>query len=170
MIAIMDYGIGNLGSVKNAFDYLGFESHITSDINEILNADKVILPGVGAFKDAIDTFKKYGFDKVIECCGAGPAVTEAFMCVKPGGTIVLAGVSLEPISVPTVVPIMKEAKILTAIAYTEDDFDTTLKLIATKKINVTKYIDDFIKLDGAQEAFERLTSGKDAAVKIIFKP
>ena len=65
MIAIMDYGIGNLGSVKNAFDYLGFESHITSDINEILNADKVILPGVGAFKDAIDTFKKYGFDKVI---------------------------------------------------------------------------------------------------------
>ena len=66
MIAIMDYGIGNLGSVKNAFDYLGFESHITSDINEILNADKVILPGVGAFKDAIDTFKKYGFDKVID--------------------------------------------------------------------------------------------------------
>ena len=63
MIAIMDYGIGNLGSVKNAFDYLGFESHITSDINEILNADKVILPGVGAFKDAIDTFKKYGFIK-----------------------------------------------------------------------------------------------------------
>ena len=65
MIAIMDYGIGNLGSVKNAFDYLGFESVITSDKNIILNADKVILPGVGAFKDAIDTFKKYEFDLVI---------------------------------------------------------------------------------------------------------
>ena len=111
-----------------------------------------------------------GFDKVIECCGAAPAVTEAFMCVKPGGTIVLAGVSLEPVAVPTVVPIMKEVKILTAIAYTEDDFDTTLKLIATKKINVIKYIDDFIKLEDAQEAFERLTSGKDDAVKIVFKP
>ncbi|MBR3161383.1 MAG: zinc-binding dehydrogenase [Bacilli bacterium] len=111
-----------------------------------------------------------GFDKVIECCGVASAVSEAFMCVKPGGIIVLAGVSLTPVAVPTVVPIMKEAKILTAIAYTEDEFDTTLKLIATKKISVTKYIDDFIKLDGAQEAFERLTSGKDSAVKIVFKP
>ena len=66
MIAIMDYGIGNLGSVKNAFDYLGFESVITSDKDIILNADKVILPGVGAFSDAINTFKKYGFDLVIK--------------------------------------------------------------------------------------------------------
>ena len=65
MIAIMDYGIGNLGSVKNALDYLGFDSIITSDKNVILNADKVILPGVGAFSDAINTFKKYGFDKVL---------------------------------------------------------------------------------------------------------
>ena len=41
MIAIMDYGIGNLGSVKNALDYLGFENVITSDKDIILNADKV---------------------------------------------------------------------------------------------------------------------------------
>ncbi|MCR5113799.1 MAG: imidazole glycerol phosphate synthase subunit HisH [Acholeplasmatales bacterium] len=66
MIAIMDYGIGNLGSVKNAFDYLGFDAVITSDKNVILNADKVILPGVGAFADAINTFKSYGFDKVLD--------------------------------------------------------------------------------------------------------
>ncbi len=65
MIAIMDYGIGNLGSVKNALDYLGFENVITSDKNTILNADKVILPGVGAFSDALNTFKKYEFDKVL---------------------------------------------------------------------------------------------------------
>ena len=66
MIAIIDYGIGNLGSVKNAFDYLGIESKITSDKNEILASDKVILPGVGAFSDAINTFNKLGFDKVID--------------------------------------------------------------------------------------------------------
>ena len=65
MIAIMDYGIGNLGSVKNALDYLGYENIITSDKNIILNADKVILPGVGAFSDAINTFKKYGFHEVL---------------------------------------------------------------------------------------------------------
>jgi len=66
MIAIIDYGIGNLGSVKNAFDYLKIESIITSDKELILKADKVILPGVGAFSDAMDTFVKLGFDKVID--------------------------------------------------------------------------------------------------------
>ena len=56
MIAVIDYGIGNLGSVKNALDYLGLENIITSDKDVILKADKVILPGVGAFADAINTF------------------------------------------------------------------------------------------------------------------
>ena len=65
MIAIMNYGIGNLGSVKNALDYLGYESKITSNKEEILSADKVILPGVGAFSDAMDTFLSYSFDEVI---------------------------------------------------------------------------------------------------------
>ena len=66
MIAIMDYGIGNLFSVKNALDSLGIENVITSNKDEILNADKIILPGVGAFEDAINTFKSYGFDEVIK--------------------------------------------------------------------------------------------------------
>ena len=92
------------------------------------------------------------------------------MCVKPGGTIVLVGVSLDAVSIHSVAAVMKEAKLLGAIAYTEDEFDTTLKLISVKTINVVKYIDDFIGLDDAQKAFERLTSGKDAAVKIVFKP
>ena len=48
--------------------------------------------------------------------------------------------------------------------------DTCLRLIADKKINVLKYIDDYITLDKAQEAFERLTNGNDDAIKIIFKP
>jgi len=70
MIAIIDYGIGNLHSVKNAFLSIGLDAVITSDKDVILNADKVVLPGVGAFKDAIDTFRARGFkevlDKVIE--------------------------------------------------------------------------------------------------------
>ncbi len=65
MIAVIDYGIGNLGSVKNALDYLGFDNVITSDKNQILSADKVILPGVGAFGDAIDTFRARGFEPVL---------------------------------------------------------------------------------------------------------
>ena len=65
MIAVIDYGIGNLGSVKNALDYLGLDNVITSDKNVILNADKVILPGVGAFADAINTFRERGFEEVL---------------------------------------------------------------------------------------------------------
>ncbi len=65
MIAIIDYGIGNLHSVLNAFLSLGFDAKITSNKEEILASDKVVLPGVGAFGDAIDTFKKRGFEEVI---------------------------------------------------------------------------------------------------------
>lgn len=111
-----------------------------------------------------------GFDKVIECCGNGPAVSEAIMAVKPGGTIVLVGVALGPITIPTVVSIMKEVNMQGAIAYTEDEFEKCLDLIDKKIIDVKKYIDDIVPLEKAQESLLRLTSGKDDAIKIIFKP
>ena len=111
-----------------------------------------------------------GFDTVIECCGNAPAVTEALMAVKPGGTVVLVGVSAVPINIPLVMGVMKEVNLKGAIAYTEDEFDNCIKMIANKKINVTKYIDALVPLEKAQESFERLTSGNDSAVKIVFKP
>lgn len=111
-----------------------------------------------------------GFDKVIECCGNSPAVSESLMTVKPGGTIVLVGVSHAPITIPMVVAVMREVTVKGAIAYTPHEFDTCLKLISEKKINVTKYIDDLVSLEKTQQSFERLTSGKDAAVKIVIKP
>lgn len=54
MIVIIDYGAGNLFSVKNALDYLGVNNLISSNPKDIESADKLILPGVGAFPDAID--------------------------------------------------------------------------------------------------------------------
>ena len=60
MIAIIDYGAGNLHSVKNALDFLNAESIVTGDSETILNADKVILPGVGAFADASKTMTETG--------------------------------------------------------------------------------------------------------------
>lgn len=111
-----------------------------------------------------------GFDKVIECCGNGAAVTESLMCVKHGGDVVLVGVSLDAITIPMAIPVMGEVRMQGAIAYTLAEFDNCLKMISCKKINVLKYIDDFISLEQAQSAFERLTNGKDSAVKIVFKP
>lgn len=68
MIVIIDYEMGNLSSVKNALDSLGFNSKISSNKDEILKADKIILPGVGAFKDAMTIIKEKGLDKVIYEC------------------------------------------------------------------------------------------------------
>lgn len=65
MIAIIDYDAGNIKSVEKALQKLGAEVVITKDAQEILAADKVILPGVGAFGDAMANLKKYGLDEVI---------------------------------------------------------------------------------------------------------
>jgi glutamine amidotransferase len=54
MIAIVDYGMGNLRSVEKAFEKVGFDTVVTDEPGIIENADKIVLPGVGAFKDAID--------------------------------------------------------------------------------------------------------------------
>ena len=65
MIAIIDYDAGNIKSVEKAIQLLGQEVTITRDRETIMNADKVILPGVGAFGDAMGKLRQYGLDEVI---------------------------------------------------------------------------------------------------------
>ena len=65
MIAIIDYDAGNLKSVEKALQFLGQECVITRDFHEIKKADKVILPGVGSFGDAMSQLRKLELDKVI---------------------------------------------------------------------------------------------------------
>ena len=65
MISIIDYDAGNIKSVEKAIKYLGEDAVITRDRDVILASDKVILPGVGCFKDAMDKIREYGLDKVI---------------------------------------------------------------------------------------------------------
>lgn len=64
-ISIIDYGMGNLGSVQKAFEFIGAKSLITSKVEEIKNSDAIVLPGVGAFPDAMENLNKLGLDKVI---------------------------------------------------------------------------------------------------------
>ncbi|MBQ8926901.1 MAG: imidazole glycerol phosphate synthase subunit HisH [Oscillospiraceae bacterium] len=65
MIAIVDYGAGNIFSVKNALDYLGLDSRLTDSAEEIEAADKVILPGVGAFPAAMEMLHRRGLVEVL---------------------------------------------------------------------------------------------------------
>lgn len=60
MIMIVDYGVGNLRSVQKAFEKINCAAHITSDPNEIMQADGLVLPGVGAFGDAMVSLRRMG--------------------------------------------------------------------------------------------------------------
>lgn len=69
-IAIVDYGLGNLHSVSKAIERLGFEGRVTADKDEILAADGVLLPGVGAFGDAMEHLRSSGLDAVMKQAAA----------------------------------------------------------------------------------------------------
>lgn len=66
MIAIINYGVGNLYSLKSSLDALNIENIVTGDANIIKECDKIILPGVGAFCDAANSLRKFGLDIIIK--------------------------------------------------------------------------------------------------------
>lgn len=66
MIAIVDYGMGNLRSVEKAFLTVGAQAFITSDPDRIAKAERVVLPGVGAFGAAMDNLRKSGMDQAVK--------------------------------------------------------------------------------------------------------
>ncbi len=66
MITIVDYGMGNLGSVFNMFKKIGVASKITSDLNDIKAAEKILLPGVGSYDNAMKRINDSGFRAVLD--------------------------------------------------------------------------------------------------------
>ena len=66
MVAIIDYDAGNIKSVEKAFEYVGADTVITRDPKEIYRADHVVLPGVGAFSDAMKKIEEYGMEAPIK--------------------------------------------------------------------------------------------------------
>ena len=74
MIAIIDYGVGNLFSLRSSFESIGADICVTSDPSVIASAERIILPGVGAFEDAARKLRESGLDKVIksECAKGKP--------------------------------------------------------------------------------------------------
>ena len=65
MIAVIDYGVGNLFSLLSSLNYVGLDTKLTNNIEEIKNAKGIILPGVGAFRDAIGNLEKYGLKETL---------------------------------------------------------------------------------------------------------
>lgn len=65
MVGIIDYGVGNLFSLKSSLAFLGIEAEIVNDEESVARCDRLILPGVGAFGDAANALKNSGLDKVV---------------------------------------------------------------------------------------------------------
>ena len=65
MIGIIDYGVGNLFSLKSSFEAIGVETFVSGDEAELSKADKLVLPGVGAFPDAAEKLRQTGLDAFV---------------------------------------------------------------------------------------------------------
>lgn len=129
-------------------------------------ADKWIL----ATDEKVMTENASKYDKVIECCGNTPAVNSAMNLVKAGGTVILVGVSMTPINFASIATVMKEITVIGAIAYKKDEFAKCIDMIASKEIDVLKFVSKTIKLEEVQDAYEELTSGNTESIKILVDP
>lgn len=176
---VLVIGGGIIGLVTAMFAKMEGASYVAlSETNNARGNKSVRLGVADEWYDAKDTkmLEKIslktngGFDVVLDCCGNSPAVSSALMAVRPGGRVILVGVSLGTVTIPTVVAVMRELTIQGSIAYTKEEFQTCIDLMAGKKIEVLKFVDDIVGLDGVQKAYERLTSGDDDAVKILVDP
>lgn len=176
---VLVVGGGIIGLVSAMFAKLEGAQYVAiSETNEARGEKSVILNVADEWFNAKDeNFLKNiltkvpgGFDKVIDCSGNTKAVESELLTIKPGGTMVLVGVSPKPIEFASVLAVMKELTIKGAIGYTKEEFKDCINLIADKKINVIKFVDEIMPLTETQKAYERLTSGTDSAVKIMIDP
>ena len=111
-----------------------------------------------------------GFDVVCDCVGNSIALSNGIIYTRPNGNLIMVGISLGAVSIPMVSGVLKEINMKGSIAYKQIEFETVIKLLETKKIDLEKFCDDIVTLDDVQASFERLTSGSDDAVKILVDP
>ena len=176
---VLVIGAGIIGQISALLAKKKGASYVAiAETNELRGKKAVRLGCADEFFNAKDEnfianvkkHNEYGFDVVLDCCGNSIAVTNAILCAKPNGTVVLVGVSLDSITIPSSVAVIKEMKLLGAIAYTKEEFEECLNMMARKEIEMLKFVDDIITLEEVQKAFERLTSGTDDAIKILIDP
>lgn len=176
---VLVVGAGIIGQLCAMFAKMNGATYVAiSEMNEKRGKKAVQLGGADEYFYAAD--KEWlnnvthecpeGFDYVFECCGNSPAVTSAITATKPGGTVILVGVSMDSINIPSILVVTKEMTLKGAIGYTKEEFVECVDLMSERKIDVLKFVDDIVGLDDVQNALERLTSGEDNAIKILIDP
>lgn len=176
---VLVIGGGIIGLVSAMFSKIEGSTYVAlSETNPKRGAKAVKLKLADEWFDAKDpdfamnvrTNAEFGYDIVIDCSGNAKAVESAVNAVKPGGTVVLVGVSILPIEFNSLAAVMKEVTLKGAIAYTYDEFKTCLDMIAHKQISVMRFVSDIVPFENVQAAYENLASGTSNAVKILVDP
>jgi len=176
---VLILGSGYIGQICGLFSKIEGASYVVIADSNIKKAEKSIKLGTcDQVVDAKDNkmCEKYiqitegGFDVVIDACGNSAAVNNAIKVVRPGGTIILAGISFRTVTLPSYEIIKKELNIKGSIGNTMDEFKTCIDLISQKRIDVLKFVDDVVGLDDINKAFKRLTNEKDTSIKILVNP
>ena len=176
---VLVIGAGIIGDLCAFFAKLNGASYVAvSETNPKRGKKSVDLGCADEYFDAKDplfmqnVLKEcpYGYDVVVDCSGNSAAVTTALATSKPNGCVVLVGVSMDNISIPSALLVLRELKVYGAIAYTPEEFNECIELINKNRINVEQFVDDIVSINDVQNAFERLTNGNDDAIKILIDP
>lgn len=176
---VLIIGSGIIGMVSAMFARKEGASYVAVSETNAARGEKAVSLGVAdiwfdakeeKFVENVMANTVDGYDVVIDCSGNSAAVSAAFMVVKSGGTVVMAGVSLTQITVPSILVVMRELTVKGAIAYTKEEFQTVIDLINDKQIDVLKFVDEVVSLEEVQGAYEKLISGKSDVVKILVDP
>jgi threonine dehydrogenase-like Zn-dependent dehydrogenase len=111
-----------------------------------------------------------GVDIAIDASASDAGINAAIAALKLRGTLVLAGISLRPQSIMTLLLTLKELSLKTSFGYRIEDFEYSLATMASGKLDVARYVSRTIGLDGVQHAFESLHAGSSGDVKVIIAP
>jgi (R,R)-butanediol dehydrogenase / meso-butanediol dehydrogenase / diacetyl reductase len=107
---------------------------------------------------------------VFECAGTPAAAALALELVRPLGRVVLAGIALEPLSLPAPAIVFKEAELIGALTYRRAEFAEAIELLASGRIPSDRLITDVVGLDRAEDAFQTLTAPGNTHMKVLLKP
>jgi (R,R)-butanediol dehydrogenase / meso-butanediol dehydrogenase / diacetyl reductase len=107
---------------------------------------------------------------VFECAGTPAAAVLALELVRPLGRVVLAGIALEPLSLPATSIVFKEAELVGALTYRRAEFAEAIELLAAGEVPADRLITDVVGLDGAEDAFQALTAPGNRQVKVLLRP
>ncbi len=176
---VLVIGAGIIGQICAMFAKMDGASYVAvSETNAERGAKSVQLGVADEWFNALDEhFMEnarnkcpYGYDIVFDCSGNSAAVSTALAMARPNGKVVMVGVSMDSITIPSVLIVMHELIVLGAIGYTAEEFQKCIDLMSMKKIEMLKFVDDTVSLEQVQSAYERLTSGTDSAIKILIDP